>query len=420
MTNVETIKINSYLHKAAKENDIEYIFQSYRQGRPIDMKDMHGRTILHIAVQHRLSHLVDLCINEFGIDIFERLVINNRSFSCFDLAVVSNNVEIFKLLYDCGLKRQGAHGCDHNDNEFKNLYNDAMLSTTENFHCMTYTLNVVLIEAFHLAAKLGYHTFVRSHLQSYLPINARNRNGQNILYPAVAFCTEDSLPPIYIDLIPVLANCSESLITTPLFEAISQKKIALSIYLINSGCDIRQRCCFGHSMHAAVAVGSLNMTMYLVGMWADMIGILNDTDSTFINDRTGPLDEVCVECTPLMQAIIYGHTDIACYLIQIGACVDLQDAYGRTALHHAVMHDNIKVSGILLKKCANSKLKDRNGCTATDLARASGRHMIDLFASNGLLQDASIFKKHQSDAFYGGDPAPDFWDNYILHARHMG
>uniref|UniRef100_A0A3Q1G5Q6 Uncharacterized protein n=1 Tax=Acanthochromis polyacanthus TaxID=80966 RepID=A0A3Q1G5Q6_9TELE len=51
--------------------------------------------------------------------------------------------------------------------------------------------------------------------------------------------------------------------------------------------------------------------------------------------------------TPLLEAIINNHIEVARYLIQNGACVYHIDGY--TGLHHAAKLGNLEIVGMLLE-----------------------------------------------------------------------
>ncbi|WP_237662912.1 ankyrin repeat domain-containing protein [Sutcliffiella horikoshii] len=68
--------------------------------------------------------------------------------------------------------------------------------------------------------------------------------------------------------------------------------------------------------------------------------------------------------TPLMQAVIDQHIEMATLLIQYGAHVNMQDYLGETAaLHFAAQNNSAEITEVLLKNGAEIDLEDINGNT---------------------------------------------------------
>lgn len=64
---------------------------------------------------------------------------------------------------------------------------------------------------------------------------------------------------------------------------------------------------------------------------------------------------VVVVRTPLMLAVLGGHTDCVYLLLSKGASVEARDKWGRTALHRGVSHTPLTNCGLDLKKTKWSK-----------------------------------------------------------------
>jgi hypothetical protein len=113
---------------------------------------------------------------------------------------------------------------------------------------------------------------------------------------------------------------------------------------------------------------------------------------SYENYRSTPLDKVnsldegenCVDsvnsrdiagCTPLMWAAARGRLDLATFLKELGAHLDVQDAYGDTALHYAVRSNHPAMVCHLLNRGAKS-IENNDKQTPFTLARTCKRELI--------------------------------------------
>jgi ankyrin repeat protein len=67
---------------------------------------------------------------------------------------------------------------------------------------------------------------------------------------------------------------------------------------------------------------------------------------------------------PLYSASCLGHLDIACYLLDAGAKINLSEKYGSTPLMAACTQGGLKMVRLLLSRGADPSLRDRYGWTA--------------------------------------------------------
>ncbi|KNG85962.1 ankyrin repeat protein [Aspergillus nomiae NRRL 13137] len=75
--------------------------------------------------------------------------------------------------------------------------------------------------------------------------------------------------------------------------------------------------------------------------------------------------------TPLHKAAERGHRKMVDFLVQSGAVVDLQDDYGRTALHRAVSSKGHAMR-LLVNRKADVFARDMFGQTALHMAAKAG------------------------------------------------
>lgn len=80
--------------------------------------------------------------------------------------------------------------------------------------------------------------------------------------------------------------------------------------------------------------------------------------------------------TPLHYAVSGNSLDVTRMLLAAGARLDARAPNRRTPLMLAALHASEEVIGTLLATGADPNLRDQNGATAADLARAQGRDKL--------------------------------------------
>ena len=90
------------------------------------------------------------------------------------------------------------------------------------------------------------------------------------------------------------------------------------------------------------------------------------------------------EISLLHIAATYGHTEIACLLVDKGAAVDARSTEGKTPLCFAVTGGNVAVAAALLEKGADPNARDASGYTPFHLACAEGHlELVELLICSG-------------------------------------
>ena len=140
--------------------------------------------------------------------------------------------------------------------------------------------------------------------------------------------------------------------------------------------------------HAYLRVGQHRLRLVLPAL-ADKLSYVDETKVT-LNDaaRSGDLDKVkailaaepesvssrdTVSGTALMYAAVFGHRDVAEYLLAHRAEVDQVSAGGQTALMLAAVDGKPDVAELLLQHGANINAKSNDGSTPLSYAVSGGR-----------------------------------------------
>ena len=86
--------------------------------------------------------------------------------------------------------------------------------------------------------------------------------------------------------------------------------------------------------------------------------------------------------TPLMAAVVKGHTEIAKALIGAGADPNLTDANGATALHYAVLFNNQELVSLLMDANASAFMKNDGGQSPLDFAKMHNDKTLNSILKN--------------------------------------
>lgn len=95
-----------------------------------------------------------------------------------------------------------------------------------------------------------------------------------------------------------------------------------------------------------------------------------------------------MKATALHAAAYAGRTDAARLLIEYGIDVDAQGPFnGYTALHDAIWQNNVETARLIVEAGANLSLRNHDGQTPLEMAKARGRRQI-----------VAIIEQRQADA----------------------
>ncbi|HYD19293.1 MAG TPA: ankyrin repeat domain-containing protein [Patescibacteria group bacterium] len=82
--------------------------------------------------------------------------------------------------------------------------------------------------------------------------------------------------------------------------------------------------------------------------------------------------------TALWFAVVKGHHDVARYLLEKGANVNVSDALnGQTLLHVTALRGDMKMTGMLIAAGINTLAEDKQGKTARDFASRGNHRQLE-------------------------------------------
>jgi len=144
---------------------------------------------------------------------------------------------------------------------------------------------------------------------------------------------------------------------TPLYVAAEKGQLEIAKLLIAKGADAKALTPNGETvLHAASMIESSTLMTALIEAGAEINAANRDGE------------------TPLHWAAMTGTFLAVKALADAGADLDAQDLRtGNTALHAAASHNDIVLIHYLLSKNVRTDIRNNNGLTALELARAGGR-----------------------------------------------
>ena len=132
-----------------------------------------------------------------------------------------------------------------------------------------------------------------------------------------------------------------------------------------------------HSCFIVIPISLLEITGELIDRFTDAAIDGDVSEVKEMLDVGVPVDSVdVVGRTALQWAVVYHKTDVTQLLLSRGADVNKRSGLHRqTALHKAASNNSTDVIEVLLKHGASTNIKDRNGRTPIDVARAMNREV---------------------------------------------
>ena len=341
------------LHWAAELGQDKAVSTLIRSGASVHLLDMFGETALHYAAENGHQKTVDFLLNHNAP--LETLDSHGRT----PLDCAEDQETICKMLRK-HVDRDVQAETSGSQMRLAAVMGDAAMlqSILDKDEISTSPVDAQKDTALHLAALEGHYNVVEMLITKRFSVNARGESGCTPLHRA--------------------ANQGHALIVRHLLEngadlkaANKTRRTPLLCAALNGHTDVMK--VFVEDWHVNVNNHTADMTL----LWgaskyghSAMVQLLLDLGAHI--DALHPVFE-----KPALTAACHrGHLDTVRILLEAGADVDIQDASGKTPLHHAARDGHSEIVKLLLDKKANRDLVDHEDETAWDFAERYGHRRV--------------------------------------------
>jgi uncharacterized protein len=139
----------------------------------------------------------------------------------------------------------------------------------------------------------------------------------------------------------------------------------------NDAAQVRQLIAAGVDVNAPDAGGDVPLIMAAYLGHTEITRLLLEAGADVTAVDSG------MKATALHAAAYAGRTEPARLLIQHGIAIDAQGPYnGYTALHDAIWQNNVETARVLIEAGADLALRNHEGQTPLEMAKARGRKQI--------------------------------------------
>ena len=409
----------------------------------LEAVDNNNMTALLISSQEGHLEIIKYLIEDKNVSLN---ALNNRQENCLSIAVANNNLKVVRYLIQLNIDLENKNileqtplniACVNGNLEIVNL----LLKNECNYNSYDIKKNSCLINAV-----ISNNIDIIEVLSSYcVEVNHVNEDGNTALLLACKNTTHNSYSIIsylieYLDanLLMVDKNSNDLLMILSKYNNISVFKYVLS-KMMDYGHDINRK---NNDNDTVLLINTeLNNQLYieLIIENGGNIRIKNDVNESclsiavsrgyyelskfLINKFKNNILETTdnVKNNLLMIACKYNHTKLAKYLIKRGSKINRQNIdTGETALHYAVINNNLELTSLLVEKKADKDILDYNLNTSLMIASNRGytsimKYLIKNNADynikdihdNNIIANEAKFKRYDNVKFIinrGGDP----------------
>lgn len=416
---------------AAKKNREGIVKFLLARGANIQATEDTGKTLLHQLVQDKGPiSLIHLLVNS-GIHLDSR---DGSGETALHLAIRGRQVDVVSLLIENGADIQtasedGATALLKAVDQYN--VNEAIVALLLDSGADVSARAVDGKEALHISAARGQETILRLLLEAGANVNAVAKGGITALHPASSR-GNDTMVRLLLDRgADVSAQTAEGI--TALHLATMENRPNVVGLLLKRGADPRVKTTTHANRKAKgttplhLAAANCSMVELLLKHGAEMEAKNADGETVFFiaasynaaetvrrlaelgadtnttnnkgntalhkksanSEMTGILLEKSVKVDTrnfdgetALHLAAHGYNGVLKLLLDYGASINGLDGRGRTALHRASSWSNGHEASmqLLVERGANREIKDRNGATALDLFRLSGRDAANIEA----------------------------------------
>lgn len=362
-------------------------------------KDMFGDTVLHVATMAGVKKDVLQLLVSRGAPVNER---NKQGVTPLSLAIEKGNMDhiVFYAQFGADINAEDMQG-------YTPLGRALESSSIQMLQTLVTPKNILSKDSggntpLHIAIiKDSPFEYVKYLVDSGADVNARNKNGDSVLYLAVTknkkdigelllsknadiFATNtDNSSPLRIALTSGgeiqdwlitsrTLNTTDGNGNTPLHYAAEWNLNDALLALIQKGANVNAVNSNGESaLFSAVKADSPATINLLVEN-----GIITDTRSNLTRDHMGN--------TPLHYAVKWNSLEAAKSVISLGFDVNAQNLAGKTSLSDAARSGKMEMAQLLLNFGADVNAADVSGRTVLiDAIHSGNENMIDILLQNG-------------------------------------
>ena len=381
---IDDLHLQNHLKWAIIEGDLSLITTLLDRGRPVNVVNSDGSTLLHCAAQgghvEVIRELVDRgcdlnAVNNNGCSPLHDAASNGRKEAVLELINLGSNMSLV-----AGPRGTPLHQAVLN-NHLETVV--AMIEAG----CPIDAVNSNGFTLLHFAARGGHVEVIRELVDRGCDLNAVKNNGCSPLHDAASNGRKEAV----LELIHLGSNMS--LVAgprgTPLHQAVLCGHLETVVVMIDEGCAIDTVDSDGSTLlHFAARGGHVEVIRELVDRGCDVSAVEKNGGSPLHFAAARGRKEAVLELihlgsnmslvagprgTPLHQAVLCGHLETVVAMIDEGCPIDAVNSDGSTLLHFAARGGHVEVIRELVDRSCDLNAVKNNGCSSLHAAASNGK-----------------------------------------------
>lgn len=303
-------------------------------------------TALHAAVINNNYEITKILLdNDCELSLF-----NDNHLTPLHIAIKNKNIQISELLinYGADVGNQGYNYVTPLHLACKEGIEDIVLKLILHGAPIN-SLDEELSTPFHIACKFGHLNIINILYQYGANVHKKNINGQTGLHVASIY-GHSSLIHDLIDVMHLSVHENDNHMNTPLHLAVRYKQRRTILELMKKMANLDQNNDYGSSLHECV--DDIVVLNFLIRLLADV-------------NRKNKNGQTALHLASKLPN--NNGYDSVLLLLLSKAEIDIQDAYGNTALHYSIIYKNEKITNLLIEKGANESIPNSNNETPFSL-----------------------------------------------------